>query len=68
METCAVNFHITPKLASSLKKFGSMTFDAGSDATAAFWIDYIPSMKLYASHGRLMAKAVELLLANDDYD
>lgn len=55
METVAVNFHDEDgEFLSKLK------FEAGDDAVGYYWIDVDHSVKLYASHSRLIQSAAEL--------
>lgn len=55
METVAMNFHDEDgEFLSQLK------FEAGDDAVGIYWIDVDKSVKLYASHERLIKATAEL--------
>jgi len=58
IETFAVNFHI-PGAQATTNALNTMKFKSGSDAKEAFWVEFQPNMKLYASHAALLKKAVE---------
>jgi ADP-ribose pyrophosphatase len=59
METVAVNFHDEDgEFLSNLK------FEAGDDAVGIHWIDVDKSVKLYASHSRLIQATAELRCAH----
>lgn len=59
METVAVNFHDEDgSFLSQLK------FEAGDDAIGIHWIDVDESVKLYASHSRLIKATAELRKAH----
>lgn len=55
METVAVNFH--DEEGDFLNK---LEFEAGDDAVGIKWIDVDQSVKLYASHSRLVQATAEL--------
>lgn len=55
METVAVNFH--DETGNFLRK---LKFEAGDDAVGIKWIDVDKSVKLYASHSRLIKATAEL--------
>lgn len=55
METVAVNFH--DETGEFLRK---LKFEAGDDAVGIQWIDVDKTVKLYASHSRLIQFTAEL--------
>jgi ADP-ribose pyrophosphatase len=59
METVAVNFH--DESGDFLSK---LKFEAGDDAVGIHWIDVDRSVKLYASHSRLIQVTAELRKAH----
>lgn len=59
METTAVNFH--DETGNFLKK---LKFEAGDDAVGIQWIHVDSSVKLYASHSKLIEKVALLRLAH----
>jgi ADP-ribose pyrophosphatase len=55
METSAVNFHDE-----SGQFLSKLNFEAGDDAIAIHWIDVSSSVKLYASHSKLIQETAKL--------